>query len=96
MVGGCSGAPSIAGISTLFCPSIRTRQVIRPTLTFESPPAVASRYCLPPAINGPLSLDSSSSFAIASSRFNCVAGNGWKSHEYTACVSCHLYVSSDP
>ena len=63
------------------------------TLTFESPPAVANRYCLPPAIKGPFSLDSSSSFAIASRRLSWVAGSGWKSQEYTACVSCHLVVS---
>lgn len=73
----------------------------RRTRTLESPPAVASLYCLPPAAVAAeelpfsiLSLSSSLSLVVeaAKRRFSCGSGSGWKSHEYTACVSCQLCV----
>lgn len=71
----------------------------RRTRTLESPPAVASLYCLPPAAVAAeelpfsiLSLSSSLSLVVdaAKRRFNWGSGSGWKSHEETACVSCQL------
>lgn len=57
----------------------------RLTRTFESPPAVASRYCLPPATTGVLSslsfFPASSSSVVGKSRLSWASGSGWKSHE---------------
>lgn len=64
------------------------------TRTFESPPAVARRYCLPPAISGPAAFSFSLSSSSDNRRLSWAMGSGWKSHEYTAWVSCQLHLSA--